>query len=51
MFKILCQLFKEPKITEETKFEVNIKSKKYVFCVRAQDKFTQGQWSHWTEYQ
>ncbi|XP_008425699.1 interleukin-12 subunit beta [Poecilia reticulata] len=40
----------EPKITEETKFEVNIKSKKYVFCVRAQDKFTQGPWSPWSEY-
>ncbi|KAG7217076.1 hypothetical protein INR49_027616 [Caranx melampygus] len=35
-------------ITEETKYEVKDKTKKYVFCVRAQDKFTSGPWSHWS---
>nr|XP_020455502.1 interleukin-12 subunit beta-like [Monopterus albus]XP_020455504.1 interleukin-12 subunit beta-like [Monopterus albus] len=38
----------EHNITEETKYEVNVKTKKYVFCVRAQDKFTSGPWSHWS---
>ncbi|KAM4726278.1 interleukin-12 subunit beta [Anableps anableps] len=37
-------------LTEETKYDVNIKSKKYVFCVRAQDKFALGPWSHWSQY-
>ncbi|KAK5621214.1 hypothetical protein CRENBAI_011610 [Crenichthys baileyi] len=36
-------------ITEETKYDVNIKSKKYVFCVRAQDKYARGPWSHWSQ--
>ncbi|XP_070700005.1 interleukin-12 subunit beta [Pempheris klunzingeri] len=34
--------------TEKTKYEVNIKTRKYVFCVRAQDKFTSGPFSHWS---
>lgn len=37
-------------ITEETKYDINIKQNKYVFCVRAQDKYTQGPWSQWSEY-
>ncbi|XP_015229400.1 PREDICTED: interleukin-12 subunit beta-like isoform X1 [Cyprinodon variegatus] len=36
-------------LTEETVFDVNIKSKKYVFCVRAQDKHARGPWSHWSQ--
>ncbi|KAF3705674.1 Interleukin-12 subunit beta [Channa argus] len=36
------------KITEETKYEIHVKAKRYVFCVRAQDKFTRGPWSHWS---
>ncbi|XP_076017436.1 interleukin-12 subunit beta [Genypterus blacodes] len=36
--------------TEATTYEVNIKTKKYVFCVRAQDKFTNGPWSNWSQY-
>ncbi|XP_042355896.1 interleukin-12 subunit beta [Plectropomus leopardus] len=35
-------------MTQETKYEVNIKSNKYVFCVRAQDKHTSGPFSHWS---
>ncbi|XP_026185005.1 interleukin-12 subunit beta [Mastacembelus armatus] len=35
-------------ITEDTKYEVSVKTKKYVFCVRAQDKYTSGPWSHWS---
>nr|QAB02673.1 IL-12p40 [Lateolabrax maculatus] len=35
--------------TEDTKYEVNVKTKKYVFCVRAQDKFTSGPFSHWSK--
>ncbi|XP_068572655.1 interleukin-12 subunit beta [Cebidichthys violaceus] len=34
--------------TQETKYEVNIKTPKYVFCVRAQDKYTNGPFSHWS---
>ncbi|KAK2828181.1 hypothetical protein Q5P01_019215 [Channa striata] len=34
-------------ITEKTEYEIAVKPKKYVFCVRAQDKFTRGPWSHW----
>eukprot|EP00064_Thunnus_orientalis_P012876 superscaffoldBa00002025_g12912 len=37
------------KTTEETKYVVNVKTKRYVFCVRAQDKHTGGPWSHWTQ--
>ncbi|XP_054482303.1 interleukin-12 subunit beta [Anoplopoma fimbria] len=33
--------------TEETKYEVNLKLQKYVFCVRAQDKITLGPFNHW----
>ncbi|XP_045896508.1 interleukin-12 subunit beta [Micropterus dolomieu] len=32
----------------ETKYEVNVKTKKYVFCVRAQDKHTSGPFGHWS---
>ncbi|KAM6907125.1 interleukin-12 subunit beta [Xenentodon cancila] len=35
--------------TDNTKYEVNVKTKKYVFCVRAQDKHTIGPWSQWSE--
>uniref|UniRef100_A0A669CEL6 Interleukin 12B n=1 Tax=Oreochromis niloticus TaxID=8128 RepID=A0A669CEL6_ORENI len=35
--------------TDTTKYEVGVKTKKYVFCVRAQDKFTRGPWSHWSQ--
>lgn len=35
--------------TPHTKHEVLIKAKKYVFCVRAQDKYTGGPWSHWSK--
>ncbi|XP_037604779.1 interleukin-12 subunit beta [Sebastes umbrosus] len=34
--------------TQETQYEVNVKSPKYVFCVRAQDKYTNGPFSHWS---
>ncbi|XP_070839778.1 interleukin-12 subunit beta [Chaetodon trifascialis] len=34
--------------TEEAKFEVSVKTKKYVFCVRAQDKHTSGPFSPWS---
>nr|XP_040036749.1 interleukin-12 subunit beta isoform X1 [Gasterosteus aculeatus aculeatus] len=34
--------------TPETKYELNIKTKKYTFCVRAQDKHTQGPFSPWS---
>ncbi|XP_040908135.1 interleukin-12 subunit beta [Toxotes jaculatrix] len=37
-------------ITEETKYEATVKAKKYLFCVRAQDKYTNGPWSHWNQY-
>ncbi|XP_071316691.1 interleukin-12 subunit beta [Trachinotus anak] len=36
-------------ITDDTKYEVTEKTKKYVFCVRAQDKYTDGPWSHWSQ--
>ncbi|KAM7374551.1 hypothetical protein PAMP_007199 [Pampus punctatissimus] len=35
--------------TDETKYKVNVRTKKYVFCVRAQDKHTSGPWSHWSQ--
>ncbi|AWO99900.1 putative interleukin-12 subunit beta-like [Scophthalmus maximus] len=35
-------------ITDVTKYEVSVKTKRYVFCVRAQDKHTNGPWSHWS---
>ncbi|XP_072230872.1 interleukin-12 subunit beta [Leuresthes tenuis] len=35
--------------TDETKYEVNIRTKKYVFCVRSQDKHTMGPWSDWSQ--
>uniref|UniRef100_UPI0037E81D86 interleukin-12 subunit beta n=1 Tax=Semicossyphus pulcher TaxID=241346 RepID=UPI0037E81D86 len=34
--------------TEQTHYEVNVKQKEYVFCVRAQDKFTSGPFNHWS---
>lgn len=37
------------KNTDDTKFEVNVKTKKYVFCVRAQDKYTGGPFSPWSD--
>ncbi|XP_031713354.1 interleukin-12 subunit beta [Anarrhichthys ocellatus] len=33
---------------QENKYEVNMKTQKYVFCVRAQDKYTNGPFSHWS---
>ncbi|XP_034746931.1 interleukin-12 subunit beta isoform X2 [Etheostoma cragini] len=33
---------------EKMTYEVNIKPNKYVFCVRAQDKYTNGPYSHWS---
>ncbi|XP_023124326.1 interleukin-12 subunit beta [Amphiprion ocellaris] len=35
--------------TDQTRYEVNIKTRRYVFCVRAQDKHTSGPWSHWSQ--
>ncbi|XP_041657836.1 interleukin-12 subunit beta [Cheilinus undulatus] len=34
--------------TEQTQYEVNVKTRRFVFCVRAQDKFTRGPFSHWS---
>ncbi|CAJ1063601.1 interleukin-12 subunit beta [Xyrichtys novacula] len=34
--------------TEHAQYEVNLKTRRYVFCVRAQDKFTSGPFSHWS---
>lgn len=47
---LLSRLFFVQNITTDTtKYEVGVKTKKYVFCVRAQDKFTRGPWSHWSQ--
>ncbi|KAM7398232.1 hypothetical protein PAMA_006230 [Pampus argenteus] len=35
--------------TDETKYKVNVRAKRYVFCVRAQDRHTSGPWSHWSQ--
>uniref|UniRef100_A0A3Q1ER31 Interleukin-12 subunit beta n=2 Tax=Acanthochromis polyacanthus TaxID=80966 RepID=A0A3Q1ER31_9TELE len=35
--------------TDQTRYEVNLKTKRFVFCVRAQDKHTSGPWSHWSQ--
>uniref|UniRef100_A0A8C7XPL9 Interleukin 12B n=1 Tax=Oryzias sinensis TaxID=183150 RepID=A0A8C7XPL9_9TELE len=35
--------------TEQTRYEINFKLKKYTFCVRAQDKHTHGPWSQWSQ--
>ncbi|XP_054611725.1 interleukin-12 subunit beta [Dunckerocampus dactyliophorus] len=35
--------------TNRTSFKVDIKSNKFVFCVRAQDKYTRGLWSLWRQ--
>ncbi|XP_024921403.1 interleukin-12 subunit beta [Cynoglossus semilaevis] len=35
-------------ITEDTTYKVDVQRKRYIFCVRAQDKYTNGPWSHWT---
>ncbi|XP_056267354.1 interleukin-12 subunit beta [Pseudoliparis swirei] len=34
--------------TQETKFEVKVKEKKFVFCVRARDRLTNGPFSEWS---
>ncbi|KAM6983556.1 interleukin-12 subunit beta [Tautogolabrus adspersus] len=34
--------------TEQTQYEVSVKTKRFIFCVRAQDKFTRGPFSHWS---
>ncbi|KAI3373820.1 hypothetical protein L3Q82_022394 [Scortum barcoo] len=36
-------------ITEATKYEINVKTRRYVFCVRAQDKYTSGPFSPWSK--
>uniref|UniRef100_A0A8C6SHU6 Interleukin-12 beta central domain-containing protein n=1 Tax=Neogobius melanostomus TaxID=47308 RepID=A0A8C6SHU6_9GOBI len=33
--------------TSKTQYEVSTQSKRYVFCVRAQDRHTGGPWGHW----
>ncbi|KAM4545468.1 interleukin-12 subunit beta [Odontesthes bonariensis] len=35
--------------TDKTEYEVSVRTKRYVFCVRAQDKFTMGPWSYWSQ--
>ncbi|XP_028322748.1 interleukin-12 subunit beta [Gouania willdenowi] len=35
-------------VTDKPQYEIPIKSRRYTFCVRAQDKFTEGPWSHWS---
>lgn len=45
----ITSLLVQDSITEDTKYEVTVKTKKYVFCVRAQDKFTTGPWSPWSQ--
>ncbi|KAM3869156.1 interleukin-12 subunit beta [Diretmus argenteus] len=37
-----------PDTTEENSYTLSVKRKKYVFCVRARDKYTQGPWSEWS---
>uniref|UniRef100_A0A3Q0SNL7 Interleukin 12B n=1 Tax=Amphilophus citrinellus TaxID=61819 RepID=A0A3Q0SNL7_AMPCI len=39
----------ENQIMVITNYTVSIQPKKYIFCVRAQDKFTRGPWSHWSQ--
>nr|XP_019952700.1 PREDICTED: interleukin-12 subunit beta-like [Paralichthys olivaceus] len=36
-------------ITEDNEYKVNVKSKRFIFCVRAQDKYTNGPWSLWSQ--
>ncbi|XP_072301591.1 interleukin-12 subunit beta [Eucyclogobius newberryi] len=36
--------------TSQTEYRVDIRAKRYVFCVRARDKHTGGPWSHWSHY-
>ncbi|XP_060942453.1 interleukin-12 subunit beta [Limanda limanda] len=36
-------------ITAVREYEVNVKTKRYVFCVRAQDMYTNGPWSPWSQ--
>ncbi|CAL8365419.1 unnamed protein product [Lota lota] len=46
-----CQdppLKEEAQIIDEKTFTVPVKPKKYVFCVRARDKFTGGPWGEWS---
>lgn len=42
-------LFTQVNNTDKTKSEVNVKTKKYVFCVRAQDKYTGGPFGPWSD--
>lgn len=42
-------LFTQVNNTDNTKFEVNVKTKKYVFCVRAQDRYTGGPFGPWSD--
>ncbi|XP_063750540.1 interleukin-12 subunit beta [Eleginops maclovinus] len=35
--------------TQDTNYQVNVKNNKFVFCVRAQDKYTNGLFSHWSQ--
>uniref|UniRef100_A0A667YZ83 Interleukin-12 beta central domain-containing protein n=1 Tax=Myripristis murdjan TaxID=586833 RepID=A0A667YZ83_9TELE len=42
-------LFKINEI-EVNNYTVSVKNKKYVFCVRARDKHTQGPWGDWSHY-
>ncbi|KAK7925885.1 hypothetical protein WMY93_008195 [Mugilogobius chulae] len=35
-------------VTSQTEYTVDVKARRYVFCVRAQDKHTGGPWSHWS---
>ncbi|KAF3841034.1 hypothetical protein F7725_006896 [Dissostichus mawsoni] len=35
--------------TQDTNYQVKVKSNRFVFCVRAQDKYTNGLFSHWSQ--
>ncbi|XP_029957578.1 interleukin-12 subunit beta [Salarias fasciatus] len=35
--------------TDQTMHEVKVKTNRFVFCVRARDKYTTGQWSVWNQ--
>ncbi|KAJ4929804.1 hypothetical protein JOQ06_018825 [Pogonophryne albipinna] len=35
--------------TQDTNYQVKVKSNKFVFCVRARDKYTKGQFSPWSQ--
>ncbi|XP_047463939.1 interleukin-12 subunit beta [Mugil cephalus] len=36
-------------ITTDTAYKTNVRAKRFVFCVRAQDKNTLGPWSQWSQ--